>query len=178
MVDIGDGSSRCAPRCRRADPPRIDENDKPEDRHGRSHERRIMTVALGVFGRRSCAALAACSAVLHGVSVGHATSAAAVVVMVAMAAVCLYCAHDLWRSGTSRAWVLVATMNIAMVAFHMPTAGHHHGGAVVASASPGLSTAMTTAMTVATVIAAVEVVAAVAVLCQRSRGTAGRLASP
>ena len=128
---------------------------------------------LSVLARRACAALAACSAVLHGVSAGHARGAVAVAVMVAMAAVCLYCARDLWRSGSSRAWVLVATMNIAMVALHMPTAGHRHGGAVVTSASPGL----TTAMTVATVIAAIEVVAAVAVLCQRSRGTAGRLAS-
>ena len=131
-----------------------------------------MTIPLSALGRRGCAALAACSAVLHGVSVGHATSAVAVVVMVAMAAVCLYCAHDLWLTGTSRAWVLVATMNIAMVALHMPTAGHRHGGGVAASAAP-----MTTAMMAATVIAAVEVVAAVAVLCQRSRGTAGRLAS-
>lgn len=129
--------------------------------------------ALGVLGRRACAALAASSAVLHGVSVGHASSAVAVAVMATMAAVCLYCAHDLWLSGTSRAWVLVATMNIAMVALHMPAAGHHHGGDVGVRAAPP----MTTAMTVATAIAAVEVVAAVAVLCQRSRGTAGRLAS-
>jgi hypothetical protein len=117
--------------------------------------------------------LAACSAVLHGVSVGHATSAVAVVVMVLMAAVCLYCAYDLWLSGTSRAWVLVATMNIAMVAVHMPTAAHHHGGGVSATAAAG----MPTAMVVATVIAVIEVVAAVAVLYQRSRGTAGRLVS-
>ena len=132
-----------------------------------------MIIPLSVLGRRACAMLAACSAVLHGVSVGHAASAAAVVVMVLMAAVCLYCAYDLWLSGTSRAWVLVATMNIAMVAVHMPTAAHHHGGGVSATAAVG----MPTAMAVATVIAVVEVVAAVAVLCQRSRGTAGRLAS-
>ena len=128
---------------------------------------------LGVVGRRTCAGLAASSAVLHGVSVGHATSAAAAVVLVAMASVCLYCARDLWMSGTSRAWVLVATMNIAMVAVHMPTGGHRHGGEVTAGAASGMSTAMTAAL----VIAVVEVIAAVAVLCQRSRGTAGRLAS-
>jgi len=128
---------------------------------------------LRVVGRRTCAALAACSAALHGVSVSHATSAAAAVVLVAMASVCLYCARDLWMSGTSRAWVLVATMNIAMVAVHMPTAGHRHGGEVTARAASGMSTAMTAAL----VIAVVEVIAAVAVLCQRSRGTARRLAS-
>jgi hypothetical protein len=113
--------------------------------------------------------------VLHGVSAGHARGAVAAAVMVAMAAVCLYCARDLWLGGTTRAWVLVATMNIAMVALHMPSAGHRHGGGdVTTRAAPGMSTAMA----VATVIAAVEVVAAVAVLCQRSRGTAGRLVSP
>jgi hypothetical protein len=128
---------------------------------------------LSVLARRACAALAACSAVLHGVSVGHARGAVAIAVMVAMAAVCLYCARDLWLSGTSRAWVLVATMNIAMVALHMPAAGHRHGGDVATHAAPG----MTTLMAVATAIAAVEVVAAVAVLSQRSRGTAGRLVS-
>jgi hypothetical protein len=127
---------------------------------------------LGVVGRRTCAGLAASSAVLHGVSVGHTTSAAAAVVLVAMASVCLYCARDLWMSGTSRAWVLVATIaTIAM--FIVATGGHRHGGEVAAGAGSGLSTAMTAAM----VIAAVEVIAAVAVLCQRSRGTAGRLAS-
>jgi hypothetical protein len=128
---------------------------------------------LSVLARRACAALAACSAVLHGVSAGHARGAVAVAVMVAMAAVCLYCARDLWLGGATRAWVLVATMNIAMVALHMPTAGHHHGGDITTRAAPGMSTAMA----VATAIAAVEVVAAVTVLCQRSRGTAGRLAS-
>lgn len=132
-----------------------------------------MTAALSVLGRRTCAALAACSAVLHGVAVGHATGSAAVVVMLAMAAVCLYCARDLWISGTSRAWVLVATMNIAMVALHMPTAGHRHGGEIPASTA-----GMPAPMAVATMIAVVEVVAAVAVLYQRSRGSAGRLASP
>jgi hypothetical protein len=132
-----------------------------------------MTAALRVLGRRGCAALAACSAVLHGVFVGHATSAAAVVVIAVMAAVCLYCAYDLWTGGTTRAWVLVATMNIAMVAAHMSTAGHRHG----ADVAPTATLSMPTSMAVATVIAAVEVVAAVAVLYQRSRGAAARLVS-
>jgi hypothetical protein len=132
-----------------------------------------MTAALRMLGRRGCAALAACSAVLHGVFVGHATSAAAVVVIAAMAAVCLYCAYDLWTGGSTRAWVLVATMNIAMVAAHMSTAGHHHGAEVTTTTAVG----MPTAMAVATVIAAIEVVAAVAVLYRRSRGAAARLVS-
>jgi hypothetical protein len=37
---------------------------------------------------------------------------------VAMAAGCLYCARDLWVRETLRAWILVALMNLTMIAVH------------------------------------------------------------
>jgi hypothetical protein len=109
------------------------------------------------FGRRACAALAACSAVLHGISLGRGTNLAAAGLTAAMAAGCLYCARDLWVRGTLRAWVLVALMNLTMIAIHAPApAAHHHGGGVTTAAPAHHSTVMNLAATLATV----EVVAA------------------
>jgi hypothetical protein len=123
-------------------------------------------VHVAVYGRRACAVLAASSALLHGISLIHATSLAAAVLTVAMLAACIYCARDLWARGTLRAWVLVALMNLAMIAIHTPTsAAHHHGGGVNAAAPVHHSTLMT----LATMLAAVEVVAAAAVLYYRTR---------
>ena len=82
--------------------------------------------------RRSCRAahplhvLAAISAGLHGVMLGHAGSAAFAVLIAVMVGACLYCAYELWSSGTMRAWWLVAVMNLAMVAVHLPMSGAHH----------------------------------------------------
>jgi hypothetical protein len=121
---------------------------------------------VAVFGRRACAALAGCSTVLHGISLGHATNLAAAGMTVAMAAVCLYCASDLWVRGTLRAWVLVALMNLAMIAGHaLAPAAHHHGGGVTTAVPAHHSTVMN----LATALAAVEVVAAAAVLYSRTR---------
>jgi len=118
------------------------------------------------FGRRACAALAACSAVLHGISLGHGTNLAPAGLTVAMAAGCLYCARDLWVRGTLRAWVLVALMNLTMIAIHAPApAAHHHGGGVTTAAPAHHSTVMN----LATTLAAVEVVAAAAVLYSWTR---------
>ena len=62
--------------------------------------------------------------------------------------------------------MLIATMNLPMIALHMPVpSGHHHVGAV--GAGPH-----STMMAVAALLAAVEVVAAVAVLYRRSRSMA------
>jgi hypothetical protein len=120
-----------------------------------------------VVGRRACAVLAACSAVLHGFSLVHATSAAAIVLTVVMLTVCLFCARDLWIRGTLRAWVVVALMNLAMIAIHAPaSAAHHHGGGVSARAPAHHSTVTT----LATTLAVVEVVVATAVLYYRTRG--------
>jgi hypothetical protein len=121
---------------------------------------------VAVYGRRACAVLAASSALLHGISLIHATSLAAAVLTVAMVAGCLYCARDLWVGGALRAWVLVALMNLAMIASHAPaSATHHHGGGVNADAPVHHSTVMT----LATTLAAVEVIAAAAVLYHRTR---------
>ena len=125
-----------------------------------------MIAPVAVFGRRACAALARCSAVLHGISVGHAANLAAAGMTVAMAAGCLYCARDLWVRGMLRAWVLVALMNLAMIAIHAPTpAAHHHGGGVTTAVPAHHSTVMN----LATALAAVEVLVAAAVLSSRTR---------
>lgn len=85
-----------------------------------------------------------------------------VVVMSAMVVACLYCAYELWTRDTLRSWVMVALMNLAMIAVHLPLAsGHHHGPAVEASGSG--------TMTAATGVAVLEVVVAVAVLFHRTR---------
>ena len=126
-----------------------------------------MIARVSVVGRRACAVLAACSAVLHGFSLTHATNLASAGLTVAMLAACLFCVRDLWAGGTLRAWVLVALMNLAMIAMHTPGAAahHHHTGVTNAPAhhSP--------IMTLATTLAAVEVVLAAVVLSYRTRGS-------
>ncbi|BBY26721.1 hypothetical protein [Mycolicibacterium sediminis] len=124
-------------------------------------------MSVAVTGRRACAVLAVGSAALHGLSLGHAGTPAATALMLVMIATCVSCAYDLWSRGTSRAWVLVATMNVAMVALHMPSASHHHLSGVTVTATP-----MGTAMAAATAIAVLEVSIAVGVLYRRSRVTA------
>lgn len=126
-----------------------------------------MTAA--VFGRRVCAVLAMTSAVLHVVMAGGHMMAVAVAVV--MAAVCVACARELWIAPTTRTWSLIAVMNLAMIAVHLPaSAGHQHGGAVTMTA--GHPSAV---MALATAIAAIEVAAAAAVLYRRSRGQARAL---
>jgi hypothetical protein len=126
-----------------------------------------VSARAGVYGRRAAATLAAGSAVLHGISVGHVGTVAAACLMLVMAAACLYCAGELWTRGNLRVWTLVAVMNLAMIAMHLPgSSGHHHGGGVTAAASAHPSTAMS----VATALAAVEVAVATTVLLYRTRG--------
>lgn len=125
-----------------------------------------MSTRPATVGRRMFAVVAVCSAVLHGVSLGHVTNPVAAALMVAMAAGCLYCARELWTRGTLRSWTLVALMNLAMIAIHLPMASHHHAGGV--TAAPTASTAMT----LATVLAVIEVVVAAAVLFRHTRGLA------
>lgn len=123
-----------------------------------------MIARVAVFGRRACAALAACSAVLHGIALVHATNLAATALTVAMLVACLHCAHDLWVRGTLRGWIVVASMNLVMIAIHVPAPPAHHYGAGVTAAAPH-----STVMTLATALAAVEIVVAAAVVCYRIR---------
>jgi hypothetical protein len=117
------------------------------------------------LGRRVCAVLAATSAVLHGVILGHAANAMAVL-MAAMILACLYCARDLWLRGTLRTWCIVAVMNLAMVALHLPAPVHHHvAGAATAQQQ-------STIMALATALSLIEVAAAAAVLWFRTRRSA------
>ena len=121
-----------------------------------------------LVARRTAAALAAVSAGLHGVMLGHAGSAAFALLIAVMVGACLYCAYELWSSGTLRAWCLVAVMNLAMVAVHLPMSGAHHITHVNMNAAVPQSMIMTSA----TVLSMVEVLIAVAVLVYRTRGNA------
>lgn len=125
-----------------------------------------MYMNAGVLGRRTCAVLAACSAVLHGIALGHVTNVVAMAAMLAMLVGCLYCARDLWRQGTVQGWVLVALMNFAMIAIHLPASGAHHRGSGPSVVAPVHES---TVMTIATVFAVIEVTAAAVVLYYRTR---------
>jgi hypothetical protein len=102
---------------------------------------------------------------------GHTSNPIAFGLLATMIAACLYCARELWRDGTERAWVVVALMNLAMIALHLPAPAQHHGATGAAAPSPS------TLMAVATMVALVEVAAAAvaleiarrAAVCQRSR---------
>ena len=126
-----------------------------------------MNTSVLVVGRRACASVAACSAVLHAITTTHTHTAAAAVVMAAMAIACLYCACDLWAKDALRTWVWVAVMNLAMIALHAPGgSGHQHGGR---SAAAVTSIPPSTVMTAATALAVMEAAIATAVVYQRSR---------
>jgi hypothetical protein len=120
-----------------------------------------------IAGRRACAVLAACSAVLHGFSLLHPTSAAAMALTVAMLTACLFCARELWAQGRLRSWLVVALMNLAMIAMHAPASAAHHHGEAMSAVAPAHHP---TVMTLATTLAVMEVVVAIAVLYYRSRG--------
>ena len=125
---------------------------------------------LPVIGRRACATLAVVSAALHAAMLGHAANVVMTALLTTMIAACLYCARELWRDGTERAWAVVALMNLAMIAIHLPAPAHHHQ-AVAATATP----TQPDLMAVATAVAFVEVLAATAVLCLKTRGRVARL---
>lgn len=114
-------------------------------------------IAPAVLGRRVCAVLAASSAVLHGLMIGQAGNPAVGALMLGMLVVCLYCARDLWVAGPVRAWVLVALMNLGMIAVHWSVPDCHAVAAPVAAAPSQL-------MLVATTLAAAEAAIAAAVL--------------
>ncbi|RDH79046.1 hypothetical protein DVS77_10275 [Mycolicibacterium moriokaense] len=124
-----------------------------------------------VVARRMAAAIAATSAALHLVMLGHVGTPAAAALIAAMAGACLYCAWELWRSSATRAWTLVALMNLAMVAVHLPMSGSHHLTHVPVEAV----VPQPTTMMLATVLSITEVLIAVAVLCYRTRGNARAL---
>jgi hypothetical protein len=95
---------------------------------------------------------------------GHASGVIVTMLLATMIVACLYCARELWRAGTARAWVVVALMNLAMIALHLPAPAHHHGAPNMAAPTPS------TLMTVATLLAFIEIVAAATALYVGSRG--------
>jgi hypothetical protein len=110
---------------------------------------------------------------VHGLMLGRSTNPALAVLVVAMMGACLYCARDLWTVGSSRAWCLVAVMNLGMIAVHWSAPGHHHTGVISTVALPASAL-----MTVATTLSVLEAAAATAVLYVQSRGRAVSPASP
>jgi hypothetical protein len=104
--------------------------------------------------------------VLHAFALIHAGNPIVAVGMVAMIVACLFCAYELWTTDTTRAWVLIGLMNIAMIGLHLPmTSGsHHHRSASVAVVPASGATVMA-----ATGVAVLEVVLAAAVLLHRTR---------
>ncbi|BBX31794.1 hypothetical protein MMAG44476_18497 [Mycolicibacterium mageritense DSM 44476 = CIP 104973] len=111
-----------------------------------------------MLGRRLCAVLAATSAVLHVLMLGHAANPVAGGLLAVMIVGCLYCARDLWRRGTPGVWCTVALMNLAMIALHTPMPTHHHG------TGGGPVPAQSTLMSLTVSLALAEVVIAGAVL--------------
>jgi uncharacterized membrane protein len=124
-----------------------------------------------VAGRRACAMLAAVSAVLHGFSLTDVGNPASGVLMMVMIVGCLNCARWLWLRGSLRDWSLVAIMNLAMIALHLPAPGHRHEISGTAVAVPH-----STVMTIATALAAMETMIAAAVVYQRIRHDPERIA--
>ena len=125
--------------------------------------------APAVLGRRVCAVAAVCSAGLHASMIGHAGSPALALLILGMAAGCLFCAYELWTSGSLRAWCIVAVMNLLMVAVHWSVPAHHHGvaNAAVLGGAPAVPASLL--MTVATTIALTEAAVATVVLWVRTR---------
>lgn len=123
-----------------------------------------------VVGRRACAALAAVSAGLHALMIGHAGSAVTAAILLTMLGVCLYCARDLWAGGSVRAWLMVALMNLGMIAAHWSAPGCHPEATLAPVAPPS------PLMTTATSVAALEATIATAVLYAVARVRATRMA--
>jgi len=106
--------------------------------------------------------LAAGSASLHAAMLGQAAGMVTAGLLAAMVLACLYCAAELWRAGSDTVWTVVALMNLAMIAVHLPAPTHHH--------TNGTGAAAVDLMAPATAVALTEVLVATAVLCLRSRG--------
>lgn len=137
-----------------------------------------LATTSAVLGRRTCALVAVCSAVVHGLMLGSSTTPALAILVLAMMGACLFCARDLWTVGSTRAWCLVAVMSLGMIAVHWSAPGHHHTGvSSIGLIGTGAPTA-STLMTVATSLSVLEAVAATAVLYVKSRSRAVSLASP
>jgi hypothetical protein len=143
----------------------------------RSDGGRPLATTSAVLGRRAWSLVAVGSAAVHGLMLGRSTNPALAILVVAMMVACLYCARDLWTLGSSRAWCLVAVMNLGMIAVHWSAPGHHHTGVITTvMIGTGVPTA-STLMTVATSLSVLEAAAATAVLYVKSRGRAVSLAN-
>lgn len=94
----------------------------------------------------------------------HADSPVLAALIIAMAGACLFCAYEMWRACGARTWVVVAVMNLAMVAAHWSMPVHHHG-----TQSPLPDQSMPALMGLATVVSFIEAMIAAAVLYSITR---------
>jgi hypothetical protein len=61
---------------------------------------------------------------------------------------CLACARDLWIRGTLRTWAMVALMNLAMLAVHVPAHAHHSPVMALATGLAAIEGVVATAVAV------------------------------
>lgn len=101
--------------------------------------------------------------------IGHAGSTALALLILVMAAGCLFYAYELWTSGSLRAWCFVAVMNLLMVAVHWSVPTHHHGGVNAAVLGGVAAVPASLLMTTATILALAEAAVATVVLWVRTR---------
>lgn len=123
---------------------------------------------LAVLGRRSCAAAAVVSAVLHLAMLDGDLFASSILLI--MVLFCAFCARDLWRGPSQRTWCLLAVMNLGMIGAHwsLPSCGHTAGAV---SASSAL-------MMIASGVAAMEAAVATIVLSVHARRLADHEFAP
>ncbi|MGJ9404890.1 hypothetical protein ACHABQ_01005 [Nesterenkonia aurantiaca] len=74
-----------------------------------------MTILL----RRTAAAGAALSGLLHLLMLTHGHHLGSALAMAGMAIICLPCAGHLWRTPSPRSWLTIAAMNAAMLGLHL-----------------------------------------------------------
>lgn len=74
-----------------------------------------MTILL----RRTAAAGAALSGLLHLLMLTHGHHLGSALAMAGMAIICLPCAGHLWRAPSPRSWLTIAAMNAAMLGLHL-----------------------------------------------------------
>jgi hypothetical protein len=170
VFHIARALSKLAHRTVVVDIPKSVESQKPVEEAVLTLHTAACQSSASVLGQRVCALLAAASAGMHAIMA--ASHGAMAIQAVAMAAVCLRCAWELWTAPTIRTWVVVATMNIAMVAVHLPPLGaHQHGltGPIVVQGHSDPFMALTIGFS------AVEIVAATTVLERSTKRRAQRL---
>lgn len=93
------------------------QNRRPVPNRGPVQNRRPVQL------RRCLAVLAAVSAVLHLMMLGHGPLGLGML-MAGLAVICFPCAGHLWRGPSPRAWAVVGAMNVGMLLIHLGMLTH------------------------------------------------------